>query len=218
MTDTKAIEKRFLNDIKEHEMKIENDNEVFRSILFKKPDSSYYYFRITTWPNNLCISGDMGTFVFSRVYDMFDFFIMDKDDFNYKQDGSLAINEGYWHEKLQSEDKHSKALKFDSEKFEKYITKLFNEYVRDNEGYTEEDKESCLEALQELFESSNEHEAMDSVYSKKWADGDCPLQEDFSSYLQDGGIDPTDYSLHYIWCLYAIVWGIHQYKKAKQCS
>lgn len=100
-----SVEKRFLDDVKDHQLTIENDGEVHRSLLFKCPGSSYYHFRLNTWPGHLCISGDMGTYVFARTHDMFDFFRMDDKDFNFSKDKQLNINTDYWAQKVRSEDK-----------------------------------------------------------------------------------------------------------------
>jgi hypothetical protein len=83
---------RFLENVKDHSMDVELDSGVFRSIKFSRNNSSVCYFRITTWPGHLCISGDMGTYVFARLNDMFEFFRGDE----------LTVNVGYWTEKLQS--------------------------------------------------------------------------------------------------------------------
>lgn len=82
---------QFAKDVENHQMQVLVDDEVHRSLLFKQPDTGNMYFRINTWPNHLCISGDMGTFVFSRLHDMFAFFRGDKEP-----------NLGYWSEKLEA--------------------------------------------------------------------------------------------------------------------
>lgn len=89
--DTDVVN-QFLEHVKKHSMAVELDNGVHRSLKFSRNNSSVFYFRITTWPGHLCISGDMGTYVFARLEDMFQFFRGD----------DLKINPGYWAEKLQS--------------------------------------------------------------------------------------------------------------------
>jgi hypothetical protein len=82
---------RFLSDVATHEMTVVADEGNVRHLLFKAPDTVTQYFNLTTWPDHLCISGDMGTYVFSRLEDMFDFFRENK------------INPGYWHEKVKAD-------------------------------------------------------------------------------------------------------------------
>ena len=86
----KEAKDRFEACIKDHKIYIQNDNGNFRHIHCSKGDS-VYHFNITTWPGYLCISGDMGCFVFRRELDMFGFF----------RNKSNGINPYYWSEKLQ---------------------------------------------------------------------------------------------------------------------
>lgn len=65
------VTKTYRADTKEHTMRIELDEGVHRSIYFGRQHA--YWFRIITWPRGLCIHGDMGSYVFSRIEDMFDF-------------------------------------------------------------------------------------------------------------------------------------------------
>lgn len=91
METEEEILAKFLKNTENHTLKIEMDSGVHRSLLFSKLGSSVYHYRITTWPGHLCISGDMGTFVFCRLHDMFDFF---------EQGTPLKINPSYWGGKL----------------------------------------------------------------------------------------------------------------------
>ncbi len=69
-------EARFLKDVANHEMQIIRDDGVQRHLRFKKPGTMCYHFDLITWGGHLCYTGDMGTYVFTRVHDMFDFFRM----------------------------------------------------------------------------------------------------------------------------------------------
>jgi len=82
---------RFLKDIKKHELKIIRDDGVYRHIRLKNPDSYAYNFDLITWPGYLCVTGDMGDWIFSRIEDMFNFFIMSDTDFNKKNYKSLLL-------------------------------------------------------------------------------------------------------------------------------
>ena len=64
---------QFLDDVKNHELTIHQNNGVYRHLTFKNADDCHQSFNITTFPNHLVITGDMGTLVFSRLYDMFNF-------------------------------------------------------------------------------------------------------------------------------------------------
>lgn len=73
-------EQRFLNDVANHEMIIIRDDGVNRHVRFKRPNSSCMYFDLITWPGHLCYTGDMGSYVFRRLEDMFEFFRTDRND------------------------------------------------------------------------------------------------------------------------------------------
>ena len=96
MKDHECTEQMFLDDVKNHQISIIKDDGLHRFIRFKRPDSTSYWFDLITWPGFLCISGDCGTYVFSRTEDMFDFFKMRDGDFNKKKDRLLNINPRYW--------------------------------------------------------------------------------------------------------------------------
>ncbi len=72
--ELELTKKQFLHDIENHEMQIYKDDGIFRCITFKKENTSNQQFTITTFPNYLVITGDMGDFVFTRLEDMFNFF------------------------------------------------------------------------------------------------------------------------------------------------
>ncbi len=71
-------------------MTIHLDQGIHRHLEFSHNGSSIFQFHITTWPKYLAISGDMGSFVFTRTEDMFQFFRHDK------------INPSYWAEKCEA--------------------------------------------------------------------------------------------------------------------
>ena len=89
MSDPKFRE-TFERDIGKHEMQIIRDDGVFRHVRFKRPDTICMYFDLITWPGCLCYTGDMGTYVFQRLEDMFVFFRRYPD---YEQ-GNMSM--GYW--------------------------------------------------------------------------------------------------------------------------
>lgn len=208
------IEDRFLKDTHNHVMTILCDEGNTRSLLFKDPTCSYYYFRITTWEGHLCISGDMGTYVFSRTSDMFNFFRMDKEK-------PLNINPGYWHEKLVAEDCQNKSKGFSAELFNEVTKEYFENYCDDN-CESEETKARIWKSIEENLLCSGgerEEEMREIVEDSSWVEYDDHEgeQQDFADSLKIDFWEESfqDYSLHYIWILYAIVWAIKQYDAHK---
>lgn len=198
------IEARFLNDIARHKMEIKKDDGIYRHIRFSREGSCVYRFDLITWPGHLCYTGDMGTYVFSRINDMFDFFIMDKNDFNNDKNKKLNVNPGYWTQKALSKDKYHEIEEYSSELFEEAIKEYFDSYFEDEENEVE--KNECWEEIKNdvlFYSEESEETAM-----KKATDFEYNGFE-FEDFWEN---DVKDYTFHYIWGLYAIVWGILQYK------
>jgi len=203
-------EQQFLKDISSHEMTIIRNDDVDRHIRFSRPGSSCYRFDLITWSGHLCITGDCGTYVFQRIHDMFEFFRMDKHDFNHRPDRLLNINPSYCGEKLLSIGTNAGYKEFDDELFKKEVREYFDEW-----------KDSCSKPSHEIAElweeiesqvlncvCDGEHEAYRAVYYFEH-DG-----FQFQDFFDGGGTER--YTFHYLWCLYAIVWGIQQFDAAEK--
>lgn len=215
-------EKQFLHDAREHQMSILMDNGLYRHLRFKRPGTSSYWFDIVTWPGRLCISGDMGTYVFNRLEDMFEFFRIDRRDWSYKANG-LSINPGYWSEKLEANDKNGGSTAFSADTFREKITQRFNDWVEDNKPEDDESQEVIAafnekkQALWEeidacvLIEADNgEHAAYSAAMGFS---SDEAERFDFADFFE---VNCREFTFHYLWCCYAIAWAIQQYDKAKE--
>lgn len=200
------LETRFIGDVDHHEMKVIRDDGVNRHIRFARPGSSCMHFDLITWPGYLCYAGDMGTYVFSRLDDMFEFFRTDR---NYKlRDGKmLAINPQYWGEKLQAVDRGDGFMKYSSEVFHKIVNDIVDHYIKDSE-LSEEDSEELRAAVKEdvLDNDQCEQEAYEAARDFKH-DG-----LEFRDFWEH---DLKDYSFRFMWCCYALAWGIKKYDDAK---
>jgi len=204
------IKEEFLKDVEEHEIDVIKDDGFYRHIRFKHPLSWNYWFDLLTWEGNLCITGDIGAHVFSRVDDMFKFF----------RSETLEINDGYSAEKLLASCVRSGVKKFCFEAFRDRVKDYYDSFAEDNE-----DELGSLE-MQKLWEEISESVldegeqgeffAYHAVQEFEWTfhkDG-VKLTFDFQDFFLDGG-NTEAYTHHYIWCLYAIVWGINKYDKYK---
>jgi hypothetical protein len=201
-----CTKERFLEDVKNHKMEIDKDDGVYRRIIFKQPNSNNYRFEFITWPGYLCVAGDMGEWVFSRVHDMFEFFIMRDNDFNKKN----IINPHYWAGKLKSIAKHSSVEEFSKQLFVKNITDYFDNYFahRDDEDFK---KEVWEDIELEILHHIEDYDGSEDICSY--------LVHDFESgkfIFEDFYPDNRIYTFRYIWICYAIVWGITQYNTAKE--
>lgn len=126
-------QQRFERDVADHVMTIVRDDGVDRHIKFRRADDSYYWFEILTWPGALCIRGDCGTYVFSRLTDMFEFFRTDRGN----DPNKLYINEGYWCEKLLAVNSNGygrgRAQEFSGDKFAAYVKRDFESYFESHD-------------------------------------------------------------------------------------
>jgi len=191
-------EQAFLADVKHHKLSIIRNDGMYRHIRFREGNSAIMGFDLITWPGHLCYTGDMGTFVFSRVEDMFCFFRTDQSDFNFNKSGGLSINPRYWSEKCLAADRDG-IKEYSAEKFQKIITDILDE-VEASDELREAVQSEVLDAADE-----GEHRAMDAAMSFQHHDLSF---DDFWEH------DLKEYTHGYIWCCYALAWGIAQYDKA----
>jgi hypothetical protein len=187
----------FLKDVENHVLTVRKDDGLHRHLTLYKPNISDQHYNITTWPGYLCISGDMGCYVFARRPDMFQFFR--------SGDGGVGINPRYWSEKAQSSDKYGSIKKFSQAKFQAAVRQWVEIQLEDTPA-NELDMiaKAVLDAVGEV---NHESQAL------------CGLMElstaylDFTDFFE---MDVTEYTDRYIWCCRAIVWAIQQYDQLKK--
>ena len=191
------VAERFPREVADHQMHVKHDDGLYRHLLFKQPNTSNRYFNITTWSGYLCISGDMGCYVFARLTDMFEFF----------REGR-GINPGYWSEKLQADEKHSGHREFSEALFRQNIVSDFRAaYPQGTERRLEH-----WSLLRELLEWETPHSSDSAITAAMtWcdADGKKPFYDFYEHRLED-------YTFHFLWCCHAIKWAIQQYDAAKE--
>lgn len=187
----KITQATFLRDVKNHQMTILKDDGVFRCIEFRNPaDRGTYFFYLTTFPGRLVISGDCGSYVFSRINDMFQFF------------RGHDINPGYWSEKVDAEDKRDGIEVFNTKKLKEQIVDNFNSYREHNFC----DDEDCNELDDEILSVIEDEHTFVALGEKELMCG---------FVLEPWEYHPYDFSPRFIWNCYAIQWGIQQYDKLK---
>lgn len=214
-----CTEDRFLGDVKEHEMIVIRDEGVNRHIRFKRLGTSCYYFDLITWPGCLCYTGDMGTYVFQRTEDMFEFFRMDRK--HLRAGKRLGINIGYWTEKLIAVDGNrggGKVKVFDNDKFARVINGYRVRWMRDakESGLLDKDgRRELWEAVDSDVMTALDEEgegAIGAAYRfshRHYASG---AVWQFDDLFEN---DFTEYTHSIIWCLYALAWGVAKYDLSK---
>jgi hypothetical protein len=190
-------EEQFLRDVAKHQMTVLRDDGLNRHIRFRKPGTCVMGFDLITWKGHLCYTGDMGTFVFSRIEDMFEFFRTERVARSTSVTGkTLFVNHGYWAEKC---------LAHDREGIEVYSPDRFRELIKERL----DDQDASDEVRREVEEE---------VLS--WADnGEDLARSEASSYRHRSGFEFSDfwesnlrvYTVRFVWCCYALAWGIGQY-------
>ena len=99
MNTYQLTEETFLKDVDQHVMEVIHEDGVFRHLRFKQPGTVCMHFDLITWPGRLCYTGDMGTFVFSRIHDMLEFF---RPDAYAIAAPFKRIDRNYWAEKVDA--------------------------------------------------------------------------------------------------------------------
>lgn len=219
MRELACSEECFLKDVASHEMTVLREDGVYRHIRFKRPDSGCFRFDFITWPGYLCYTGDMGTYVFCRANDMFAFFRTDREYMTLREGRTLAINPGYWAEKVQSDSRLGNGTEaFSDDLFREAIKHDFDrhfENIEPDDDASERDRAAFEEIKAEAWEAvedeilgvdSLESQGVDAAYH--FAHSGLIFQDFFEHRL-------TDYTFHFIWACYALAWGVRKYDEAK---
>jgi len=210
---------RFLLDTAQHRLTVIRDDGLYRHLRLQRPGTSCYYYDVITWPGYLTVVGDMGTWTFSRIADMFEFF----------GGWTGRINTGYWSEKLEAgaggSGRNLLAQEYDHDAFCESLKSSLSEYLEDcEEAHPDEDeddwddeddtpdsdKAKVREAFRELSRShfSHENEAYQAVLDADWPDR-------WSAWDICEGLTFKTYTSHFRWILFAITWAISKYHNTK---
>lgn len=186
----------FLNDVKNHDLIIHQNNGVYRHLTFKNPESINQYFNITTYPEYLVITGDMGSLIFSRLTDMFNFFRSD----------DLQINPDYWSEKIASINYNAKSAsysEFDIDAVKENAKQYLNDYLERNNTLSINDRIDLIKIFNiEIMRLDEEFEIVNAI--NKFNEYGL----EFNDFWE---MDDRRYLYRYIWLCYAIVWGVKKF-------
>jgi hypothetical protein len=230
---------RFAAETKNHHMFVVHDDGLYRHLQFRnarycndgewRVNTGFYWFDLITWPGTLVINGDCGTFTFSRVTDMFEFF---RDH---------RVNPQYWAEKVQGE---TRVKSYNEDEFRRLVTEEFVEAVRHG-TYGTVPKGLGKAVRAEILNNGDIHyeagarAALDAFvtftadcscgYHREGLGADAALDWRIEHRTLPGEHHPvtdsqngfrftdtwewdlTDWDWTFLWCLHAIVWGIARY-------
>jgi hypothetical protein len=175
---TSTIQERFESDIAQHEMTVLHNDGLYRHLRFKRPDQSAYWFDVVTWPGSLTINGDMGTFTFSRLEDMFEFFR-----------SGTGVNPGYWGEKVLA----GETKRYD----EDYARRVAAEYLDEWAEHTDPD---AVGRVRQMFRELIADE--DRADEDNFRLGLAHIGEPFVDFWWEADLHP--HTVHFLWCCWAI--------------
>lgn len=195
----------FLADVAEHQIQVIRDDGVYRHVRFKQPDTYCSHFDLITWPGYLCYTGDMGTYVFTRLRDMFEFFRRPDNEKWHR------IDRRYWAEKCEAADRDG-IKEFSEEKFKRAVMERLVEWIRDcRDDTTKEERREVWEAVVcdvvNVDGDTGGHRQQAAAYefSHRLDSGLTFRLEDFWE------TNVEDYTHRFSWCCLALAWGIQQY-------
>jgi hypothetical protein len=207
-----CTEESFLNDVREHKLTVIYADGVHRHIRLQKPGTMCMHFDLITWPDYLCYTGDMGTYVFRRLHDMFEFFRTDKKSSYLASKGlTLDINPGYWGEKLQAVDRCDGYKEWSAEKFKANLRECFHDWVKDRDMTTEQVTNAWEDVESNIIchlDDGGKEDAYRKAMDYKTPDNKTPFR-DFYEW------DSDVYSHRFMWCCYALAWGIQRYDESR---
>jgi hypothetical protein len=184
-----------------HQMTVLHDDGLYRHLLFKSPDASWYWFELITWPGCLTFRGDVGDgFTFARLPDMFGFFRDSREG---------GINPVYWSEKLGGG--RSSTMRYSEELFRRTVWQQVRDYGQDHRGRAKAVQEHFFGGWSD-WDISREDEARAALDDFKYATND--RREQFQ-FVDTWEWSFKDFDWTFLWACNAIVWGIAQYDAAK---
>jgi hypothetical protein len=192
----------FNKDTAHHVLTVLRDEPPYRHLRFGKPGTICYSVEILTFPGYLVVVGDMGSFTFRRVHDMFTFFRPPQGDPD-------RINLPYWHEKLVATDRCDGATRFSWEIFKRAVLDAARQHLD-----LPDDSElpsDIMEALDnDVFHcEQNEYAAREAVES---------FEHEKLKFHDFWELDLHEYTSWFIWICYAIVRAIELYDAREATS
>lgn len=215
MSNAKA---QFDAEVTEHQMTVLHDDGLYRHIKFARPDTNCWRFDLVTWPGHLAISGDLQSYTFARLPDMFDFF------------DEPRINPHYWAQKVVAG--RERTMEYSPE----LARQLVVEHFMEARHYRDEPNLPLWQAIRQQVLSrldEDEREARDAIDGFAYYLPDTPRKksEDFKpevirrrSIVRHANFqfddawewDLRDYDHHFLLICHAIRWGISKYKQANR--
>jgi len=216
MTRTATPKEMFDRETSEHEMEILHDDGVYRHLKFAKPGTNIWRFDLVTWPGHLAVSGDLSSYTFNRLYDMFEFF-----------GGDREINPHYWAEKVVAG--RERTMEYSPELAQRHVIERFWEDRLQRDEPNGPLWRAIREEVIEYLEDENEARRAINDFTYRIPEPSREKGVDFRPErirkYRDHRVDYQftdawewalrDYDGQFILICHAIAWGIQQYRAAK---
>jgi hypothetical protein len=191
---------RFNSDVALHAVTVLRDDGLYRHLRCSA-GSYHMQFEIITWPGYLCYCGDMGSYVFSRLPDMFRFF----------RGRTAMVDRGYLAEKVIASDKHDGIRRYSDELFEAAIKADYDAFIEDH-GIGHEEATDLWQCIEDdvLSSRDNHQEAISAAESFRWT-GERSSYKGRQIFCEFWERRLEDYTARFVWCCYAIPWAIARY-------
>lgn len=183
---------RFAATTTQHAMTILRDDGVYRHLRFAPGGQlAAYWYDLVTWPKHLVITGDMGTFMFARQHDMFTWFRQD-----------LAVNAGYWAEKLQA----GEAFQWSEDQFAEWVAEQVAAGKEAKPELEWDWIDAEIDACVMPPVVCSQHDAVAAIQDwNDWKESLCGFR------FETDDCDWDDFRSDYLWCCHAIKTGIARY-------
>lgn len=184
----RLTQEEFLADVASHRMAVELNRGLYRRLIFffSSGKSTYnQWFEIITWPGALVMSGQIGSWVFRREQDMFEFF------------RGKQISSDYWSEKVEAADRDG-IREFDADEFRSDALMQLDNWDLD------ESKLAAARAdLAEHLNPCDTEEELRRAWAEWEFDGEAFDPVDMPSGMV--------YTRRFLWACHAIRWAVEQY-------
>ena len=198
---------QFLSEVAEHKIRVIRDEGLYKHFSVSKPGDSNQSFEIILFPSHLVITGDMGTYCFSRARDMLQWFV--------KESGSAMASPeaeiGRWHKSLVSVDAQMGAKKKSLSMALGRISENREFYIAEHPDY----KDTIESEFDDLVLCSEDgvDVLLNEMYNFKLL-----LPDEHHPFSDIDFRDVEAYVSQFAWCCYAINYTIGEYLKSNKTT
>ena len=205
VTTADQVRKQFESETAKHQLTVLREDSLYRHLRFREPGTIIYGFDIVTWPGYLAYVGDMGDYLFSRTEDMVLFFAG-----RWGKDVSPPFD--YWAQKLQggAAGGSRRARSYSVDAYRAQVERWYTTVVEQGEL---EDPTRFRRAVddqllhREPLSVAEAHSVVTDFCFEDLAGGMGRVQPEPMEW------DFTEFDHHFLWCCFAIAWGVEQYRE-----